>query len=378
MPEKRDYYEILGVDRGASADEIRKSFRRGAMRCHPDRNPSPEAEAQFKELQEAYSVLSDDEKRANYDQFGHARPGPGGGGFGFRTSFEGSFSDVFDNIFSEFGDMFGGAAGPRSNRSAKGRDRELSLDVTLEEIATGVNKSIRLPVVAQCNDCRGSGKNSRHETVICPACKGSGKSKVNRGAFVLQRTCMECKGEGYLSHSPCDACEGHGFVEKVQRLSVNIPAGVEQNDLIRLPGKGDGGRNGGPPGDLFIRINQIPHPFFRRKGDDLHCDIPISVFKAALGSVIEIPTLTGTSQLEIPPETQNGDVIDVKGEGIKGYNSKRSGSVKCHMNVETPVNLNQKQTELLRELQASMDEDTDEHYPKSGDSWFEKVKGLFD
>jgi len=381
MAEKRDYYDVLGVERSASRDDIKKSFRKLAMKHHPDRNQGNEAaEAAFKEVHEAYSVLSDDKKRANYDRFGHTQGNPHGeGGFEFRTgNFDGSFSDIFDNIFSEFGDMFGGAAGPRSARPAKGRDRELSIDITLEEVATGINKSIRLPVVAQCEECRGSGNSAHNETRLCEACGGSGKTRVNRGSFVLQRTCTECRGEGYVTHNPCESCEGRGYKSRTQNLSVNIPAGVEQNDLIRLSGKGDAGRNGGPAGDLFIRVNEIPHPFFKRRGDDLLCDIPVSVFQAALGDVIEIPTLDGTSKIDVPPETQNGDVIRVRGEGIKGYRSSRRGAIKCRINVETPVNLSPKQTEMLRELQASIDQDSAEHYSKSGRSWLHKVREFFD
>ena len=381
MPERKDYYGILGIERSASKDEIKKIRRRLAQKWHPDVNPSEEAKEQFQLIEEAYKVLSDDQQRAFYDQYGHAPNQPEDGrtdGFEFRTSVDGNFSDIFDNIFSEFGDMFGGAGGPRSARSAKGRDRELSIDFTLEEIATGINKSIRLPVVVQCEECKGTGKSSHRETTICSDCKGSGKTKVNRGSFFLQRTCTTCRGEGYLTHTPCENCDGHGYKNKVRRLSVTIPAGVEQNDLIRLPGKGDAGRNEGPPGDLYIRINEIPHPFFRRKGNDLHCEIPVSVVKAALGATVEIPTLKGTSNMEIPPETQNGDIVTLKGEGIKRYDSKRGGNLKCHINVETPVNLNPRQASLLRELQASMDDDSAEHYPRSGRSWFEKVKEFFE
>ncbi len=348
------------------------------MKCHPDRNPGDsQAEAKFKAVQEAYSVLNDESKRARYDQFGNVDGG--NDSFGFRNSgfHEGSFSDIFDNIFGEFGDFFGGHAGPRAPRSAKGRDREVSLDLTLEEVAQGVSKIVRMPTVLECNYCRGSGRSARSETSICATCEGSGKIQTNRGSFILQRTCHDCRGEGYTTQSPCGHCKGKGYTTQSLKWSVNVPAGIEHNNLIRLQGKGDAGRNGGSAGDLYIRINQIPHPIFKRQENNILCEIPISITGAALGITVATPTLKGMSKVEIPAETQNGDIVTLKGEGIRNQRSGVTGDLLCRIFVETPINLKPQQKELLRKLECSIEEDDTEHSPKSSQTWLEKMKGIF-
>lgn len=374
MNPKRDYYEVLGLQRGAQKDEIKKAYKRLAGKYHPDRNEDKKgAEDKFKEVQEAYSVLADDQKRAAYDQFGHAANGAGGHGGGFG-GFGGGFGDIFDDIFG--GDIFGG--GRRARRPAKGRDRELSIDLTLEEVAEGVIRYVRIQTRETCGKCKGSGRSLHTETALCPTCKGSGRSTSNRGAFILQRTCQTCGGEGHITHSPCEECAGEGVTATKQELAVTIPAGVEKGDLIRLSGRGDAGTLGGPHGDLYIRVNQIPHPIFARKGDNLYCDVPVSFPKAALGSSVEIPTLKGTTTIDIPPETQNGDLIVADGEGLKGHRARRKGDLRCRIVVETPVNLNAEQVGLLKQFEESLEENQERHSPESSRSWFEKVKDLFD
>ena len=369
---KRDYYEILGVNRDASDDEIKKAYRRLAMKFHPDRNPdNPKAEEQFKEAKEAYEVLSDANKRAAYDQFGHAGVEPGGAGGGFGGAGMGGFADAFSDIF---GDIFGGGRG-RSN-VYRGADLRYNLEVSLEEAARGTETRIRIPTMAECEACHGSGARRGTSPAVCPTCGGHGQVRMQQGFFSIQQTCPKCHGTGRFIPDPCPNCHGAGRVKQHKTLSVKIPAGIDEGDRIRLSGEGEPGVNGGPPGDLYVQIHLKPHPVFQRDHDDLHCEMPISFTTAALGGEIEIPTLDGVAKLKIPPETQTGKVFRLRGKGIKGVRSISQGDLLCHVVVETPVNLTERQKELLREFEEVSRNSTTEHNPKA-QSWMDRVRDFF-
>ena len=344
---KRDYYTVLGVARNASDDEIKKAYRKLAMQYHPDRNPDdPGAEEKFKEAKLAYEVLCDPEKRAAYDQFGHAgvdpQAGMGGGGF------SGGFADAFADIF---GDIFG-AGGSRRDRVYRGADLRYNLEIALEEAARGTETKIRIPTLEECAACHGTGARSGTQPSACPTCGGHGQVRIQQGFFSVQQTCPRCGGTGKIVTDPCKACHGEGRVKKHKTLSVRIPAGVDNGDRIRLAGEGEAGVNGGPPGDLYVVIHLKEHPVFKRDGDDLHCEMPISFATAALGGEIEIPTLDGHAKIRIPAETQSGKVFRLRGKGIKGVRSQAPGDLLCHTVIETPVNLSERQKELLREFDA--------------------------
>lgn len=362
---KRDYYEVLGVARDASEEDVKKAYRRLAMKYHPDRNPdNPQAEDLFKEAKEAYEVLADADRRRTYDAYGHAGAEAAmGSGFG-------GFSDVFGDIF---GDIFGG--GRRSN-VYRGADKHYNLQISLEEAAHGVEKEISYPSLAECDTCHGTGAKPGTQPVTCSRCGGYGHVAVQQGFFRMEQTCPACHGTGKVIPSPCPTCRGAGQVRQTRRISVKIPAGVDAGDRIRLSGQGDPGVNGGPPGDLYVIIQLKPHPVFERDGDDLHCELPITFSTAALGGELEVPTLDGHAQLKIPAETQTGKVFALRGKGIKGIRSHRQGDILCHVVVETPVRLTERQKELLRELETISQKDADKHNPR-GKSWKDKVKGFF-
>src|SRR4051812_35931364 len=366
---KKDFYEVLGVNRDASEDEIKKSYRKLAMKFHPDRNPdNPKAEAQFKEAKEAYEILTDPNKRAAYDQYGHAGvdPSMGAGAAGM-----GGFADAFGDIF---GDIFGGGRG-RSN-VYRGADLRYNLEVALEEAARGTETKIRIPTLDECETCHGSGAKPGTQPVKCTTCDGHGQVRMQQGFFSVQQTCPKCHGSGKIVQTPCPTCHGAGRLKQHKTLSVKIPAGVDEGDRIRLTGEGEAGVNGGPAGDLYVVIHLKAHPVFQRDHNDLHCEMPISFTTAALGGEIEIPTLDGYAKIKIPHETQSGKVFRLRGKGIKGVRSSAHGDLMCHVVVETPVNLTARQRELLNELESINSRDSGKHNPRAK-SWMDKVKEFF-
>ncbi|TCS70542.1 molecular chaperone DnaJ [Sulfuritortus calidifontis] len=373
MP-KRDYYEILSVVKTCSETEIKKAYRKLAMKYHPDRNPgNKEAEERFKEVKEAYEVLSDPQKRAAYDQYGHAGVDPsmaGAGGFGGAGM--GGFADAFSDIF---GDIFGGGGGRRSN-VYRGADLRYNLEISLEEAARGTETKIRIPVMSECEHCDGTGARKGSEPATCPTCGGHGQVRLQQGFFSIQQTCPRCHGSGRVITDPCSHCHGEGRVKKHKTLSVQIPAGVDEGDRIRLSGEGEAGINGGPAGDLYVQIHLKPHPVFQRDHNDLHCEMPISYATAALGGEVVIPTLDGQASIKIPAETQTGKVFRLRGKGIKGVRTDTPGDLLCHVVVETPVKLTERQKELLREFDAISREHEGQHNPKAK-GFMDKVKEFF-
>ncbi|ANQ84227.1 chaperone protein DnaJ [Azoarcus olearius] len=371
---KRDYYEVLGVNRDAGDDEIKKAYRKLAMKYHPDRNPdSKEAEEKFKEAKEAYEVLSDAQKKAAYDRYGHAGVDPSMGGGGGGQGFEG-FADAFGDIF---GDLFGGrgGGGGRSN-VYRGADLRYNLEISLEEAARGAEKTIRIPTVEECGTCHGSGAKPGTQPKTCPTCGGAGQVRIQQGFFSIQQTCPKCHGTGRIIPDPCGDCGGAGRVKKQKTLEVKIPAGIDEGMRLRHSGHGEPGVNGGPPGDLYVEIHIRQHPVFERDHDDLHCEMPISFATAALGGEIEIPTLEGMARIKIPAETQSGKVFRLRGKGIKNVRSHTHGDLMCHVVVETPVNLTERQKELLREFEEVSKGDAERHNPKAK-SWMDKVRDFF-
>lgn len=371
MP-KRDYYEVLGISRDAGEAEIKKAYRRLAMKYHPDRNPDDAtATERFREASEAYEVLTDPDKRAAYDRFGHAGvDGAGlGGGFG-----AGSFSDIFSDVF---GDIFG-AAGARTRSSVtRGADLRYSLELDLEQAVRGDTVEIKIPVLATCDVCDGNGARPGTSPSACPDCGGLGQIRVAQGFFSLQQTCPRCRGAGEIVTDPCAKCGGRGRVDKRKTLNVRIPPGVDTGDRIRLAGEGEAGLRGGPPGDLYVQIEVREHPIFTRDGKNLYCEVPITFVDAALGGELDVPTLDGRVKLKIPPETQTGRVFRLRGKGVTPVRGGGVGDLLCRVVVETPVNLTEKQKALLREFQSSVSDGGERHSPK-GSSWFKGVKDFFD
>ena len=375
---KRDYYTVLGVNRDASDEDIKKSYRKLAMKHHPDRNLDDHGAAdKFKEAKEAYEILSDAKKRAAYDQFGHAGVDPSAGfgagarGFGGGPEGFGGFADAFGDIFGEiFGQQRGGRGGSGVYRGA---DLRYNLELTLEEAARGTEAKIRIPALETCGTCDGSGAKAGTEPKQCPTCHGRGEVRVSQGFFSLQQTCPQCHGRGKVIADPCATCEGAGRVRKHKTLSVKIPAGVDQDDRIRLTGEGEAGINGGPPGDLYVVVNMKPHSVFQREGADLHCELPIGFATAALGGELEIPTLDGHATIKVPPETQTGQVFRLKNKGIRPVRGSVTGDLYCHVAIETPVKLTSKQKELLREFEAINQQDPGAHSPRAK-GFFEKVR----
>ena len=371
---KRDYYEVLDVSKNASEAEIKKAFKRLAMKCHPDRNPDKAAEEQFKEAKEAYDVLTDAQKRAAYDQFGHAGvdPSAGMGGAGYGGA---SFSDIFGDVF---GDIFGGGGRTAGGqRVYRGADLRYNLELSLEEAVSGASVNIRIPTHVECEECGGSGAKTGTSPVTCSTCGGHGQVRMQQGFFSLQQTCPRCHGSGNIIETPCGKCHGHGRVEVQKTLSVKVPAGVDNGDRIRLSGEGEAGEHGGPSGDLYVHVIVRPHDIFQRDGNDLYCEVPISVVTASLGGELEIPTLDGRVNLKIPAESQSGKLFRLRGKGVKSVRGSQTGDLLCRVSVETPVNLTKKQKELLKEFEVSMNEDNVNHSPRAA-SWLDGVKKFFE
>ncbi|MDR2710198.1 MAG: molecular chaperone DnaJ [Burkholderiales bacterium] len=372
---KRDYYTVLGLGRDASEEDIKKSYRKLAMKYHPDRNPGDkDAEEKFKEAKEAYEILSDANKRTAYDQFGHAGVDPGMGGFGGAGAADfGGFASSFGDIF---GDIFGQGRGSRANAVYRGADLRYNLELSLEDAARGTELKIRVPTQETCETCHGSGAKPGTEAQTCPSCHGHGEVRISQGFFSVQQTCPQCHGRGKIVATPCTECRGAGRVKKQKTLSVKIPAGVDQDDRIRLTGEGEAGINGGPPGDLYVVVQLKPHPVFQREGADLHCEMPIGFATAALGGEIEIPTLDGHAKIKVPAETQTGQVFRLKEKGIRPVRGQRTGDLFCHVIIETPQKLTARQKELLREFETISQEDPGRHNPRAK-SWMEKMKDFF-
>jgi molecular chaperone DnaJ len=374
---KKDYYEVLGVNRDASEDELKKAYRKLAMKWHPDRNPdNPKAEEHFKEAKEAYEVLTDAQKRAAYNQFGHAGVDPSAGGAAGAGAGFGGFADAFGDIF---GDIFGGAGGGGGRQRStvyRGADLRYNLEISLEDAARGTETRIRIPAMEECETCHGSGAKPGTQPTSCTTCGGHGQVRMQQGFFSIQQTCPRCHGTGKMVASPCGTCSGNGRIKKQKTLAVKIPAGVDEGDRIRLSGEGEAGVNGGPSGDLYVVIQIKQHSVFTRDHNDLHCEMPISFTTAALGGEIEIPTLDGYAKIKIPAETQSGKVFRLRGKGIKGVRSTAHGDLLCHVIVETPVSLTSRQKELLQEFEAISNKDTARHNPRAK-SWMDRVKEFF-
>jgi len=373
---KRDFYEVLGVSRGASADELKKAYRKLAMQYHPDRNPDDETAAEkFREINEAYDVLKDDQKRSAYDRYGHAafenNGGGGAGGFGFGGG-AGGFSDLFEEMFGEF--MGGGRRGGQSN--ARGADLRYNMDISLEEAFGGKSATITVPTSSQCEDCKGTGGKNGSQPTACGTCHGAGKVRMQQGFFTIERTCPSCQGMGKVIKDPCPKCGGSGRTRKEKTLSVNIPAGVEDGTRIRLNGEGEAGMRGAPPGDLYLFLSISPHRLFQRDGANIYCKVPIPMVTAALGGMIDVPTIEGTmTKVTIPPGTQTGNQFRLKGKGMSVLRSQARGDMFIQATVETPVNLTKRQQELLKEFAEAGDSDS-KHNPESH-GFFAKVKDLW-
>jgi molecular chaperone DnaJ len=371
---KRDYYEILGVGKNADEKEIKKSYRRVAMKYHPDRNPDdPKAEDKFKEATEAYDVLMDGEKRSAYDQYGHAGVDPNMGGSGFGG---GNFSDIFGDVF---GDIFGGGGGGGRGRGGpqRGSDLRYTLDISLEDAVKGATVEIRVPSLSACDTCHGSGSKKGSSPTTCGTCGGAGQVRMQQGLFQVQQACPTCRGRGKTITDPCNSCHGQGRVEKTKTLSVKVPPGVDTGDRIRLSGEGEAGPEGGPAGDLFVQMSVKQHPIFERDGKHLYCEVPITFADAALGGELEVPTLDGRVKLKIPAETQTGKLFRLRGKGVKPVRGGGVGDLLCRAVVETPVKLNKDQKALLQQLQDSLGEGGKSQSPRQT-SWFEGVKSFFD
>ncbi|MEY0233059.1 molecular chaperone DnaJ [Providencia manganoxydans] len=372
---KRDLYEVLGLEKNASDKDIKRAYKRLAMKHHPDRNQEnkEESESKFKEIKEAYEVLSDEQKRAAYDQYGHAafEQGGMGGGGGFGGGAD--FSDIFGDVF---GDIFGG--GRRQQRPSRGSDLQYNMELTLEEAVRGVTKEIRIPTLESCDVCHGSGAKPGTSADTCPTCHGMGQVHMRQGFFSVQQPCPTCHGRGKVIKDPCNKCHGHGRVERYKTLSVKIPAGVDTGDRVRLSGEGEAGENGAPAGDLFVQVHVLPHNIFERDGNNLHCEVPINFAIAALGGEIEVPTLDGRVKLKIPAETQTGKVFRMKGKGVKSVRGGLQGDLMCHIVVETPVKLNEKQKELLKEFGESLGGTSGEKNSPRSKRFLDGVKKFFD
>lgn len=370
---KEDFYKLLGVDRNASDAEIKKAYRKMAMKYHPDRNKdNPEqAEAKFKEIKEAYEVLSDAKKRSAYDQFGHAgvdaSMGGGRGGFGAEN-----FSDVFSDVF---GDIFGGSR--QRSSVQRGADLRYNLELTLEEAVAGTEAKIRVPVLVTCGECGGSGAKKGSSPITCTTCHGHGQIRMQQGFFSVQQTCPTCRGTGKQIKDPCGVCYGQGRVQDTKTLSVKVPAGVDTDDRIRLAGEGEAGENGGPAGDLYVQIKVKEHSIFTRDGANLYCEVPISFATACLGGELQVPTLDGKVVLKIPPETQTGKLFRLRGKGVKPVRGSSVGDLLCKVNIETPVNLTKDQKALVEKLGESLTGGGKHHSPQEH-TWLDGVKFFFD
>lgn len=371
---KQDYYQTLGLQKNSSDAEIKKAYRKLAMKYHPDRNPDDKtAEMKFKEAKEAYEVLSDNQKRAAYDQFGHAgvnnQAGMGGG---FNSG------DAFNDIFGDmFGDIFGNARGQRRQSSAqRGADLRYELDLDLEQAVFGETIKINIPSLIGCDTCAGSGAKKGTQATRCLRCEGRGSVRVQQGFFTLQQTCPDCRGAGQTIKDPCIDCSGSGRVQKERTISIKIPPGVDQDDRIRLSSEGEAGIKGGPSGDLYVDVNIRSHPIFKREGSNLFCEVPISFTKAALGGTVEVPTIDGAVNLTIPTETQSGEIFRLRGKGVQSYRDRVLGDLFCNIQIETPVNLNADQKNILKSFEESISKSKKEHRPNKN-KWTESVKNFF-
>ncbi len=366
---KRDYYQVLGVNRDADESTIKKAYRKLAMKYHPDRNSGDiKSEEMFKEAKEAYEILTDANKRAAYDQFGHAGVDASAAGGGGAQGFSDAFSDIF-------GDIFGGRGGARANVH-RGSDLRYNLEISLEQAAHGTETKIRIPTMEKCEPCHGSGSKPGSLPKTCPTCNGHGQVRMQQGFFSIQQACPKCQGSGKIIANPCLTCHGIGRVKQHKTLNVKIPEGVDDGDRIRISGEGEAGVNGGPPGDLYVVVHLSAHSVFRRDGDNLHCEIPISFTVAALGGEIEVPTLEGHAKIKVPSETQTGKIFRLRSKGIKGVRSHEKGDLLCHVVVETPVKLTARQKELLEELETISLEDGPRHSPRAK-SWMDKAREFF-
>mgnify|MGYP001812304201 CR=1 FL=1 len=368
---KRDFYVVLGVDKTASDADLKKAYRRLAMKHHPDRNPdSVDAEMHFKEAKEAYEVLSDPQKRAAYDQFGHAGVEQGAGMGGGA----GGFSDIFGDVF---GDIFGGGGRQGQERVFRGADLRYNLEMSLEDAVHGTSVKIKIPTMVECKKCHGSGAKKGSSPSTCSTCHGVGQVRMQQGFFSLQQTCPTCHGTGKVISDPCDACHGEGRIQEYKTLSVKVPAGVDTGDRIRLSNEGEAGQNGGPAGDLYVHVHVKPHEIFTREGSDLFCEVPINITTAALGGTLEVPTLDSRVSLKIPAGTQTDKMFRVRGKGVKSVRGGAEGDLLCRVIVETPVKLSTRQKELLEELQDTLEKGGKSHSPKTH-GWLDGVKKFFD
>lgn len=370
-----DYYVILGVSKNASEAEIKRSFRKLAMKYHPDRNQgNPDAEEKFKQAKEAYDVLSDPQKRAAYDQFGHAGVrGAAGGGGGFNAE---SFSDIFGEVFEDLFGM-GGRGRGRRNQPRRGSDLRYTLELTLEEAVAGAEVQIRVPTLVACQECGGSGAKAGSKPTTCSVCHGQGVVRMQQGFFSVQQTCPNCQGSGQEIRNPCLKCHGQGRVQQTKTLSVKVPPGVDTGDRIRLAGEGEAGDRGGPAGDLYVQIHVKEHPIFTREGENLHCEVPISFTTAALGGELDVPTLNGKVVLKIPKETQSGALFRLRGKGVKPVRGGPQGDLICRVRIETPVNLTKEQIDLLSKFEESLQGGGSRHSPQAH-GWLDGVKQFFD
>ncbi|CAL4319232.1 molecular chaperone DnaJ [Buchnera aphidicola] len=375
---KKDYYKILNIPKSANDREIKKAYKKLAMQYHPDRNPdNKNAENKFKEIKEAYEVLIDSQKRSAYDQYGHSAFEQGG--YSNNTSFDGNFSSNtdFSDIFGDvFGDIFGSN---KKNKPKKGSDLQYNIEISLEESVKGVSKEIFIPIFQKCNFCHGSGSYLGEKSKKCNPCKGSGQIHIRQGFFSVQQTCSNCQGSGEIIDNPCNQCNGSGRIKKPKKIIIKIPKGVDTNDKIKLQNEGEAGKHGAQSGDLYIQIFVKKHNIFQRKENNLYCDVPINFCMAALGGNIEVPTLDGKIKIRIPEETQSGKLFRIQGKGIRSIRNQNMGDLFCRIIIETPINLNNKQKELLRELERSINNNKNKkkNNPKSK-RFFEGIKKFFD